>query len=111
MLSLKSTKSMRKEGGFEVIKKAIEKLGLRHKENIASYGEENERRLIGRHGTSDINTFSCLPFVVAMKGYKLLLIMVSYTILEWRVTMLAFGSKLILTDLDKGMEGVIKKVG
>ncbi|XP_076892727.1 glutamine synthetase-like [Bidens hawaiensis] len=52
-----STKSMREEGGFEVIKKAIEKLGLRHKEHIAAYGEGNERRLTGRHETADINTF------------------------------------------------------
>ncbi|KAK1277615.1 Glutamine synthetase cytosolic isozyme 1 [Acorus gramineus] len=52
-----STKSMRNEGGFEVIKKAIDKLGLRHKEHISAYGEGNERRLTGRHETADINTF------------------------------------------------------
>ncbi|GJU58181.1 glutamine synthetase cytosolic isozyme 1-1 [Tanacetum coccineum] len=52
-----STKSMREEGGYEIIKEAIEKLGLRHKEHIATYGEGNERRLIGRHETADINTF------------------------------------------------------
>nr|AAG40238.2 glutamine synthetase GS1 [Solanum tuberosum] len=52
-----STKSMRNEGGYEVIKKAIEKLGLRHKEHIAAYGEGNERRLTGKHETADINTF------------------------------------------------------
>ena len=49
---------MRNEGGFEVIKKAIEKLQLKHKEHIAAYGEGNERRLTGRHETADINTFS-----------------------------------------------------
>lgn len=48
---------MRANGGFEVIKKAIEKLGLRHKEHIAAYGEGNERRLTGKHETADINTF------------------------------------------------------
>lgn len=48
---------MRTEGGYEVIKKAIEKLGLRHREHIAAYGEGNERRLTGRHETADINTF------------------------------------------------------
>uniref|UniRef100_A0A804NVU9 glutamine synthetase n=1 Tax=Zea mays TaxID=4577 RepID=A0A804NVU9_MAIZE len=53
-----STESMRKEGGYEVIKAAIEKLKLRHKEHIAAYGEGNERRLTGRHETADINTFS-----------------------------------------------------
>lgn len=52
-----STKSMRNDGGYDVIKKAIEKLGLRHKEHIAAYGEGNERRLTGRHETADINTF------------------------------------------------------
>lgn len=53
-----STKSMRKEGGLEVIKKAIEKLKLRHKDHISAYGEGNERRLTGRHETADMNTFS-----------------------------------------------------
>ncbi|KAF2317562.1 hypothetical protein GH714_024690 [Hevea brasiliensis] len=52
-----STKSMRSDGGYEVIKKAIEKLGLRHREHIAAYGEGNERRLTGRHETADINNF------------------------------------------------------
>jgi glutamine synthetase len=52
-----STKSMREEGGYEIIKKAIEKLGLRHKEHISAYGEGNERRLTGHHETDDINTF------------------------------------------------------
>ncbi|KAL8157832.1 glutamine synthetase cytosolic isozyme 2-like [Apium graveolens] len=53
-----STQSMREDGGFEVIKKAIEKLGLRHKEHISAYGQGNERRLTGRHETADIHTFS-----------------------------------------------------
>ena len=53
-----STKSRRNDGGINVIKKAIEKLGLRHKEHIAAYGEGNERRLTGRHETADINNFS-----------------------------------------------------
>lgn len=52
-----STKSMREDGGYEIIKKAIDKLGLRHKEHIAAYGEGNERRLTGHHETADINTF------------------------------------------------------
>lgn len=53
-----STKSMRTDGGIDVIKKAIEQLGLRHKEHISAYGEGNERRLTGRHETADIHTFS-----------------------------------------------------
>ncbi|BAT81272.1 hypothetical protein VIGAN_03095700 [Vigna angularis var. angularis] len=52
-----STKSMRSDGGYEVIKKAISKLEKRHKEHIAAYGEGNERRLTGKHETADINTF------------------------------------------------------
>ncbi|KAG4110681.1 hypothetical protein ERO13_D13G062100v2 [Gossypium hirsutum] len=53
-----STKSMRNDGGINVIRKAIEKLGLRHKQHIAAYGEGNDRRLTGRHETEDINSFS-----------------------------------------------------
>jgi glutamine synthetase len=48
---------MRSDGGYEVIIKAIEKLGLKHKEHIAAYGEGNERRLTGKHETADINNF------------------------------------------------------
>lgn len=54
---------MRNEGGYEIIKKAIEKLGLRHKEHIAAYGEGNERRLTGKHETADINTFKWVKLV------------------------------------------------
>ncbi|KAL5995844.1 hypothetical protein ACLOJK_025915 [Asimina triloba] len=53
-----STKTMREEGGFEVIKKAILNLSLRHKEHISAYGEGNERRLTGKHETASIDTFS-----------------------------------------------------
>ncbi|GER30156.1 glutamine synthetase [Striga asiatica] len=53
-----STKSMREEGGFEVIKKAILNLSLRHKEHISAYGEGNERRLTGKHETASIHKFS-----------------------------------------------------
>ena len=44
-------------GAVKDIQFAIEKLGLKHKEHIAAYGEGNERRLTGRHETADINTF------------------------------------------------------
>ncbi|KAG6743222.1 hypothetical protein POTOM_054172 [Populus tomentosa] len=52
-----STKSMRNKGGYEVIKKAIEKPGLRHAGQIAASVEGNGQRLADRHETSDINTF------------------------------------------------------
>lgn len=53
-----STKTMREDGGFEAIKKAVGNLALRHKEHISAYGEGNERRLTGKHETANINTFS-----------------------------------------------------
>ncbi|CAM0902145.1 unnamed protein product [Alopecurus aequalis] len=41
-----STKAMREDGGFEVIKKAILNLSLRHDLHISEYGEGNERRVL-----------------------------------------------------------------
>ena len=57
---------MRNTGGYDVIKKAIEKLGLRHKEHISAYGEGNERRLTGRHETADINTFCWVSYKISV---------------------------------------------
>jgi hypothetical protein len=48
---------MRNKGGYEVIKKTIEKPGLRHIGQIAASVEGNGQRLADRHETSDINTF------------------------------------------------------
>jgi len=60
-----STKSMREEGGLDVIKKAIYKLGEKHSEHIAVYGTGNELRLTGKHETASIDNFS---FGVANRG-------------------------------------------
>eukprot|EP00546_Thalassionema_frauenfeldii_P009753 CAMPEP_0178914474 /NCGR_PEP_ID=MMETSP0786-20121207/11446_1 /TAXON_ID=186022 /ORGANISM="Thalassionema frauenfeldii, Strain CCMP 1798" /LENGTH=416 /DNA_ID=CAMNT_0020587387 /DNA_START=34 /DNA_END=1284 /DNA_ORIENTATION=+ len=60
-----STKTMREDGGLEVIKKAIYKLGAKHSEHIAIYGEGNELRLTGKFETASIEDFS---FGVANRG-------------------------------------------
>jgi len=60
-----STEKMRKEGGLTEIVTAIKKLGAKHQEHIAAYGEGNERRLTGAHETASIDSFS---FGVANRG-------------------------------------------
>jgi glutamine synthetase len=53
-----STEAMRNDGGYDVILKAIEKLGDAHAEHIAAYGEGNEDRLTGAHETASWREFS-----------------------------------------------------
>jgi len=60
-----STKAMREDGGFEVIIEAVQKLGKKHLEHMAAYGEGNERRLTGAHETAPIDKFS---YGVAHRG-------------------------------------------
>jgi len=60
-----STLTMRNEGGYTAIVKAIEKLGKRHKEHIKVYGIDNDQRMTGHHETADIGTFS---YGVANRG-------------------------------------------
>ena len=60
-----STEAMRKDGGLDAIKAACEKLGTKHLEHIAVYGEGNDRRLTGRHETAPIHQFS---YGVAHRG-------------------------------------------
>jgi len=60
-----STKEMREEGGLAAIKRAIHKLGAKHSEHIALYGEGNELRLTGAYETASIDEFS---YGVANRG-------------------------------------------
>lgn len=60
-----STKAMREKGGWDVIIAAIEKLGKKHLEHIAVYGEDNDQRLTGAHETAPIDKFS---YGVAHRG-------------------------------------------
>jgi len=59
-----STKKMRAEGGYEVIKKAMERLGApgKQEEHIQAYdpsgGLDNQRRLTGAHETASYMEFS-----------------------------------------------------
>jgi glutamine synthetase len=52
-----STKNMRADGGYEIIKDACEKLGKNHAKHIRLYGEGNERRLTGNCETNSIDSF------------------------------------------------------
>jgi glutamine synthetase len=74
-----STKQMREPGGIQAINEAIEKLSRRHEQHIAVYGEDNEKRLTGRHETGHIHDFKAgvadrgasirVPRHVNAKGY------------------------------------------
>lgn len=52
-----STKAMREKNGLTAIKRACEKLKMFHKEHIAVYGADNDKRLTGAHETCNINVF------------------------------------------------------
>lgn len=52
-----STRKTRAPGGVREVIRACKKLGRFHKEHIAVYGADNDKRLTGLHETCDINTF------------------------------------------------------
>jgi len=75
-----STIEMRTPGkGMAAIEAAIAKLGKRHLEHIAVYGEDNEQRLTGKHETASMTAFSAgvanraasirIPRHVGAQGY------------------------------------------
>ena len=60
-----STESMRQDGGYDHIIRAVEKLGLRHEEHMEWYGDGNEERMTGEHETAKFDKFS---YGVANRG-------------------------------------------
>ena len=53
-----STSAMRKSDGMKFIEEACELLRDRHQAHITEYGEDNQRRLTGKHETSSMDAFS-----------------------------------------------------
>lgn len=60
-----STAEMRREGGMKAIEEACKKLGERHEEHIAVYGEGNAERMTGENETASIDKYN---YAVADRG-------------------------------------------
>jgi len=53
-----STDDTRVDGGLDVIRRYLEKMEPKHKEHIAVYGKDNDKRLTGHHETSSMEKFT-----------------------------------------------------
>ena len=53
-----STESMRNNGGYSHILNAIEKLEKKHTDHMEIYGEDNDKRMTGKHETANYNEFT-----------------------------------------------------
>ena len=53
-----STKKMREDGNREIFLTAIENLKVNHQKHINAYGDDNHKRLTGKHETASFKEFS-----------------------------------------------------